>query len=92
MIANAARRLTFGETLAARAASAGVAFRLAVQHPASVRRLALVSAGFAQDGFYPEMLPLQAQDPGSFWAPSAVQDSGLTNRAIVRIRTRRPGS
>ena len=40
---------------------AGVAFRLAVQHPAAVRRLVLVSAGFAQDGFYPEMLPMQAQ-------------------------------
>ncbi len=40
---------------------AGVAFRLAVQHPETVRRLALVSAGFAQDGFYPEMLPMQAQ-------------------------------
>src|SRR6266851_6072891 len=40
---------------------AGVAFRLAVQHPAKVRRLALVSAGFSQDGFYPEMLPQQAQ-------------------------------
>jgi pimeloyl-ACP methyl ester carboxylesterase len=39
----------------------GVAFRLAVQHPALVRRLAIVSAGFAQDGFYPEMLPMQAQ-------------------------------
>jgi pimeloyl-ACP methyl ester carboxylesterase len=38
----------------------GVAFRLAVQHPDKVRRLALVSAGFAQDGFYPEMLPMQA--------------------------------
>jgi pimeloyl-ACP methyl ester carboxylesterase len=40
---------------------AGVAFRLAVQHPTVVRRLALVSAGYAQDGFYPEMLPMQAQ-------------------------------
>jgi pimeloyl-ACP methyl ester carboxylesterase len=40
---------------------AGVAFRLAVQHPALVRRLALVSAGYSQDGFYPEMLPMQAQ-------------------------------
>ncbi len=40
---------------------AGVAFRLAVQHPDSVRRLVLVSAGYAQDGFYPEMLPQQAQ-------------------------------
>ena len=39
----------------------GVGFRLAVQHPEMVRRLALVSAGFAQDGFYPEMLPQQAQ-------------------------------
>jgi pimeloyl-ACP methyl ester carboxylesterase len=38
----------------------GVAFRLAVQHPELVRRLVLVSAGFAQDGFYPEMLPQQA--------------------------------
>ncbi|AMS42093.1 alpha/beta fold hydrolase [Aminobacter aminovorans] len=39
----------------------GVAFRLAVQHPETVRRLALVSAAYAQDGFYPEMLPMQAQ-------------------------------
>jgi pimeloyl-ACP methyl ester carboxylesterase len=40
---------------------AGVAFRLAVQHPDKVRRLVLTSAGFSQDGFYPEMLPMQAQ-------------------------------
>jgi pimeloyl-ACP methyl ester carboxylesterase len=39
----------------------GVAFRLAVQHPEMGRRLALVSVGYAQDGFYPEMLPMQAQ-------------------------------
>jgi pimeloyl-ACP methyl ester carboxylesterase len=39
----------------------GVGFRLAVQHPERVRRLVLVSAGFAQDGFFPEMLPMQAQ-------------------------------
>src|SRR5919201_723152 len=38
----------------------GVAFRLAVQHPELVRRLVLVSAGYAQDGFFPEMLPQQA--------------------------------
>lgn len=37
------------------------ALRLAVQHSETVRRLAIVSAGFAQDGFYPEMLPQQAQ-------------------------------
>ena len=39
----------------------GVAFRFAVQHPTMVRRLALLSTGYAQDGFYPEMLPMQAQ-------------------------------
>jgi len=39
----------------------GVAFRLAVQHPDMVRRLALVSAGFAADGFYPEMREQQKQ-------------------------------
>ena len=37
----------------------GVASRLGVQHPEAVRRLALVSAGFARDGFYADMLPLQ---------------------------------
>lgn len=39
---------------------AGAGFRLAVQHPELVRRLVIVSAPFAQDGFYPEMLPQQA--------------------------------
>lgn len=39
----------------------GAAFRLAVQHPDMVRRLVIASAGFAQEGFYPEMLPMQAQ-------------------------------
>ncbi|HLF33959.1 MAG TPA: alpha/beta hydrolase [Cyclobacteriaceae bacterium] len=39
----------------------GVGFRFAAQHPEMVRRLALVSAGYARDGFYPEMLPMQAQ-------------------------------
>ena len=38
----------------------GVAFRFAVQHPEMVRRLVLVSTGYAQNGFYPEMLPMQA--------------------------------
>jgi pimeloyl-ACP methyl ester carboxylesterase len=38
-----------------------VGFRLAAQHPEMVRRLVLVSGSFAQDGFYPEMLPQQAQ-------------------------------
>ncbi|MBA3449571.1 MAG: alpha/beta hydrolase [Pseudaminobacter sp.] len=39
----------------------GVALRLAVQHPEAVRRVALVSAGYAQNGFYPEMIAMQAQ-------------------------------
>ena len=38
----------------------GVAFQFAAQHPEMVRRLALVSTLFAQDGFYPELLPQQA--------------------------------
>ena len=38
----------------------GVALRLAVQHPGVVRRLAIVSAPYAQDGFFAEMLPQQA--------------------------------
>ena len=38
----------------------GVAFQFAVQHPDMVRRLVLVSAPFAQDGFYPEILAQMA--------------------------------
>jgi pimeloyl-ACP methyl ester carboxylesterase len=37
-----------------------VALRLAIQHPDLVRRLVLLSTPFAQDGFFPEMLPQQA--------------------------------
>jgi pimeloyl-ACP methyl ester carboxylesterase len=37
------------------------AFRLAVQHPDTVRRLVLVASPVARDGFFPEMLPQQAQ-------------------------------
>jgi pimeloyl-ACP methyl ester carboxylesterase len=39
----------------------GAALRLAVQHPALVRRLVVVSAGFARDGYHPDLLPMQAQ-------------------------------
>jgi pimeloyl-ACP methyl ester carboxylesterase len=46
----------------------GVAFQFAVQQPAMVRRLVLISALYAQDGFYPEMLPQQAQ-VGAAMAP-----------------------
>ena len=38
----------------------GVGFQFAIQHPQMVRRLALISAGYSRDGFYPEMLPMQA--------------------------------
>lgn len=39
----------------------GVAFRIAVQHPEAVRRLVLISTGYATNGFYDEMRPQQAQ-------------------------------
>lgn len=42
----------------------GAAFRLAVQHPQHVRRLVIISAGYAQNGFHPEMLPQQAAVSG----------------------------
>lgn len=42
----------------------GVALRLAVQHPERVRRLAIVSAGFARDGYFPDILEQQAQVSG----------------------------
>jgi len=37
----------------------GVAFRFAAQHPQLVRKLVIVSFGFAQQQFFPEMLPQQ---------------------------------
>src|ERR1700722_2402282 len=37
-----------------------VAFQFAAQHPDMVRRLVLLSIGYSQDGFYPELLPQQA--------------------------------
>jgi pimeloyl-ACP methyl ester carboxylesterase len=43
----------------------GAGLRLAIQHPAQVRRLAIVSAPYAQDGFFPEMLPQQAAVSGA---------------------------
>jgi pimeloyl-ACP methyl ester carboxylesterase len=39
----------------------GVALRLAIQHPEIVRRLVPVSASFASDGFYPEIIQQQRQ-------------------------------
>jgi pimeloyl-ACP methyl ester carboxylesterase len=45
----------------------GVGFRFAAQHPDKVRRLVLVSAGFSDEAFYPEMREQQKQ----IGAPSA---------------------
>lgn len=53
----------------------GVAFQFAVQNPSMVRRLVLVSTPYAQDGFYPEMLPMQAQ-LGAPMAPT-MQDTPM---------------
>jgi len=44
----------------------GVGFRFAVQHPAMVRRLVIVSAGFSDDGFYPEIREQQKQMNAGF--------------------------
>ena len=38
----------------------GVAMQLAFQHPSLVRRLVVLSAPYASNGFFPEMLPQQA--------------------------------
>ena len=42
-----------------------VGVHLAARHPERVRRLVIISAGYSQDGFHPEMLPLQAQVSGA---------------------------
>jgi pimeloyl-ACP methyl ester carboxylesterase len=39
----------------------GAGLRLAIQHPTVVRRLVVISGPYAQNGFFPEMLPQQAQ-------------------------------
>jgi pimeloyl-ACP methyl ester carboxylesterase len=43
----------------------GAGLRLALQHPEKVRRLALVSAGFASDGFFDEIREQQKQVGGA---------------------------
>jgi len=44
---------------------AGAALQLAFQYPDMVRRLVVVSAPYAQSGFFPEMLPQQAAVSGA---------------------------
>ena len=39
----------------------GIALQFAAQNPAMVRRLVLISTPFSNSGFYPELLPQQAQ-------------------------------
>jgi pimeloyl-ACP methyl ester carboxylesterase len=60
----------------------GVAFRLAVQHPDMVRRLALVSAGYASDGFYADMRKQQAM-VGAAMAPMMKDTPMYTSYAAV---------
>jgi pimeloyl-ACP methyl ester carboxylesterase len=55
---------------------------LGVQHPAKVRKLVIVSAGFAQDGFYPEILPMQAA-VGAAMAPMIKDTSMYTSYVEV---------
>lgn len=50
----------------------GVAFRMAAQHPQSVRRLAMVSTPFSDDGFYPGIRAQQNQ-VGAAMAPMMEQ-------------------
>ena len=64
----------------------GVGLRLAIQHPARVRRLVVASAGFARDGFHPEMLPLQAQLTGAM----AKDMVGTPMYQVYRERAPRP--
>ena len=63
----------------------GAAMQLAVQHPALVRRLVIVSAPYAQNGFFPEMLPQQA----AVSAAMADADEGDADVQVVRRRSRR---
>jgi pimeloyl-ACP methyl ester carboxylesterase len=58
-----------------------VALQLAIQSPAMVRHLVLLSTPYAQDGFYPEILSMQAQ-LGAAKAPS-MKDSPMYKAYIA---------
>jgi pimeloyl-ACP methyl ester carboxylesterase len=49
-----------------------VAMRLAIQHPERVRRLVLISAPYANDGWYPELVAQQKQ-VGAAMAPMMIE-------------------
>ncbi|HYD51102.1 MAG TPA: alpha/beta hydrolase [Gemmatimonadaceae bacterium] len=57
------------------------AMQLAFQHPALVRRLVIVSAPYAQSGFFPEMLPQQAAVNGAM--ADAMKDSPIYTSYIA---------
>jgi pimeloyl-ACP methyl ester carboxylesterase len=63
----------------------GAAFQLAVQNPALVRRLVLVSTPYAQNGFFPEMLPQQAAVSAAM--ADAMKDSPIY-KAYVAVAPR----
>jgi pimeloyl-ACP methyl ester carboxylesterase len=63
----------------------GAALRLAIQHPGMVRRLVVVSAPYAQDGFFAEMLPQQAA-VGAAMADQMKQTPIYTSYAAVAPR------
>ena len=59
----------------------GAGLRLASQHPAQVRRLVIVSTPYAQDGFFPEMLPQQAAVSGAI--ADTMKETPIYSRDIV---------
>jgi len=62
-----------------------VALQLAVQHPALVRRLILVSTPYAQSGWFPEMLAQQAAVSGAM--ADALKDTPMY-KAYVAVAPR----
>ena len=60
----------------------GVAFRMAVQHPEAVRRLVLVSTGYAADGFYRR----DARPAGAGERGHGRHDEGYADVQILRRR------
>lgn len=63
----------------------GAALQLAFQHPELVRRLVVVSAPYAQSGFFPEMLPQQAAVSGKM-ADGMKQTPMYTSYAAIAPR------
>ena len=60
----------------------GVGMRLAMQHPAKVRRLAMISAGYSSHGFYPEIRAQQTM-MGAEFAPMLKETPMFTEYAKV---------